>query len=131
MPMTIHFIKHEATLMLLSKVRECQQKSYSSGLNIINERQHVQVKGNTYKCHLILLMLRTVDSNQIQIANSLIKNSLFEKLFGVKFDHQLTFDQHVKSFCKEANAKLEVFARVVSYIGLAKKKLRNEYFFTG
>ena len=42
--------------------------------------KHDQMKGNTYKCHLILLILRTGDSNQIQIENSLIKNSLCEKI---------------------------------------------------
>ena len=52
------------------------------------------MKGNTYKCHLIL---STGDSNQIQIGNSLIKGGLCEELLGVKFDHKLTFDQHFKS----------------------------------
>ena len=42
--------------------------------------KHDQMKGNTCKCHLILLILRTGDSNQIQIENSLIKNSLCEKI---------------------------------------------------
>ena len=62
------------------------------------------MKENVYKCQLILLILRARDSKQIPIGNSLIKSSLPEKLLGIKSDHQLTFDQHVKSFCKNANA---------------------------
>ena len=69
----------------------------------------------------MLLISRTRDSNQIQIENSFIKSSFCENIRGVKFDHQLTFDQHVKSFWKKASAKLKVRARAVRYIGLAKK----------
>ena len=65
------------------------------------------MKGNTEKCRL---MLSTGGSNQIQIGNLLIENSLCEKLLGVKFDYELTFDQHVKSLCKKANIKLKVKA---------------------
>ena len=40
----------------------------------------------------------------------LIKVSLCEKLLGIKFDHELTFDQYFKSLCKIANAKLKTLA---------------------
>ena len=52
------------------------------------------MKDNTDKFHLIL---STRDSNQIQIGNSVIKGSLCEKLFSVKFDPKLAFDQNIKS----------------------------------
>ena len=55
------------------------------------------MKDNTDKFHLILT---TRDSNQIQIGNSLITGSLCEKLFSVKFDHKLAFDQNIKSSSK-------------------------------
>ena len=42
-----------------------------------------------------------------------MKNSICEKLFGIKFDYQLTFDQQVKILYKKANAKLKVFAQAV------------------
>ena len=92
--------------------------------------KHNQMKGKTCRCHLILFILRTGDSNQIQIENSWIKSSLCENHLGVKFYHQLTFDQDVKSLCRKANAKLRAFARVVRYMGLAKNKLKMSYFFT-
>ena len=52
-------------------------------------------------------MLSTEDSNQIQIGNSLIENSLCEKVLGVKLDYKLTFDQHVKSLCKKSKCKIK------------------------
>ena len=87
--MTIPFIKHVTKLMLLPKGLEFQSRSMN------------QMKSNTCECHLILLILHTEVSNQIQIESSLIKSSLCEKLLDVEFDHQLTFDQHVKSSCKK------------------------------
>ena len=53
------------------------------------------------------MILNTGDSNQIQVVNSLTKGGLCVKLYGVKFDHKLIFDYHVKSLCKRANAKPE------------------------
>ena len=65
----------------------------------------------------------------MQIGNSLIKGILCEKLFGVKFDHKLAFDQNVKSFCEKAKAKLKVLARVVLCIELVEKNnLVNSFF---
>ena len=69
----------------------------------------------------MLLILLARGSNQIQIKNSLIKSSLCKNLLGVKFDHQLTFEQHVKSLCKKINTKLKIFAGAVQYMELAKK----------
>ena len=47
------------------------------------------------------MILRARDSNKMQTENSLIKSSLCEKRLGFKLDHQLTFDQHVKSLCEK------------------------------
>ena len=38
------------------------------------------------------LILRTENSNQMQIGNLLIKSILCEEFLGVKFDHKLAFD---------------------------------------
>ena len=59
-----------------------------------------------------------------------IKDIRCEKLFVVKSDHKLTFDQNVKSFGKKAKAKLKVLARVSPYIVLAKQNLQRNSFFT-
>ena len=58
-----------------------------------------------------------------------IKDIRCEKLFVVKSDHKLTFDQNVKSFGKKAKAKLKVLARVSPYIVLAKQNLQRNSLF--
>ena len=59
----------------------------------------------------------------------MIKGILCEKLFGVKFDHKLLFDQNVTSFCKKAKAKLKALARVVPCIVLVEKNNLMNLFF--
>ena len=50
------------------------------------------------------------------------------KLFGVKFDHKLAFDQNVTSFCKKAKARLKALTKVVPCIVLAEKNnLMNSF----
>ena len=59
----------------------------------------------------------------------MIKGILFKKLYSVKFDHKLAFDQNVTSFFKKAKARLEALARVVPCIVLAEKNnLINSFF---
>ena len=72
-----------------------------------------------------IIDVQTRDSNQIQFENSFIKSSLCEKLLGVKFDHQSTFDQHIKSLCEKAYTKL------IGVFDILKKqdKLKMNFFF--
>ena len=80
------------------------------------------MKDNTDKFHLILT---TRDSNQIQIGNSLITGSLCEKLFSVKFDHKLAFDQNIKSSNKVK--RQGSYLRIWSH--LLKKSLMENFIF--
>ena len=65
-----------------------------------------QMKGNTYKCHLIM---STNNNPEIQVGDSLIKSSDCEKLLGLKIDCKLNFANHVNSLCKKANNKLRAW----------------------
>ena len=85
-----------------------------------------QLKGNTDKCHLIV---SSDDSTEIQVGESVIKNTTCEKLLGIKIDNKLTFDEHVSGPCKKAANKLRAVARVTSYMSLPKKKLLSNSFF--
>ena len=58
---------------------------------------HNQMKGNTDKCHLIVSTDKPIE---IQVGESLIKNSTCEKLLGVKIDNKLNFATHVKDFVR-------------------------------
>ena len=85
-----------------------------------------QLKGNTGKCHLIV---SSDDSTEIQVGESVIKNTTCEKLLGIKIDNKLTFDEHISGLCKKAANKLRALARVTSYMSLPKKKLLLNSFF--
>ena len=85
-----------------------------------------QLKRNTDKCHLIV---SSDDPTEIQVGESVIKNTTCEKLLGIKIDNKLTFDEHVSGLCKKAATKLRALARVTSYMSLPKKKLLLNSFF--
>ena len=74
-----------------------------------------QLKGNTDKCHLIV---SSDDPTEIQVGESVIKNTNCEKLPGIKIDNKFTFDEHVRAL-----------ARITSYMSLPKKKLFLNSFF--
>ena len=79
---------------------------------------HNQMKGNKEKCHLTVL---TDEPIEIQVGESLIKNSTCGKLLGVKTDNKLNFDTHVKGLCKKANNKLRALTRAAPYISREKE----------
>ena len=80
------------------------EKSTNSLLNWFRENH---MKANADKCHLL------VSSNE---------NSTEEKLLGVKFDSNLSFENHVTSLCKKASQKLHALARISHYMDLNKRR---------
>ena len=72
---------------------------------------------------------RSDDPTEIQVGESVIKNTSYEKLLGIKIDSKLTFDKHISGLCKKAANKLRALARVTSYMSLPKKKLLLNSFF--
>ena len=64
---------------------------------------------NTDKCHFLVSTNNTV---KIKIGNFDITNSKSEKLLGVKFDHKLSFDDHISELCKKASRKIHALSRV-------------------
>ena len=66
------------------------------------------MKANADKCHLLV---SSDESCTAKIENFSIKNSTDEKLFGVKFDFDLSFVSQVTSLCKKASQKLHAVAR--------------------
>ena len=71
------------------------------------------MKANADKCHLL------VSSNE-SCTDFSIKNSTEEKLLGVKFDYNLSFENNVISLCKKASEKLHLLARISHYMDLNK-----------
>ena len=61
------------------------------------------MKGNTDKCHLLL---SRNDETQLEIGDSLIRNSTSKKHLDVNIDKKISFYQYDKNICKKANSKL-------------------------
>ena len=70
---------------------------------------------NVGKCHLLV---STNNTFKIKIGNFDITNSKSEKLLGVKFDHKLSFDDHISGLCKTASTKIHALSRVASYMNI-------------
>ena len=84
------------------------------------------LKGNLYKCHLLLSKNDNFGAN---INENRISNTRFEKLLGVTFDNQLNFNHHISKVCKTASNKLHALARISHYMDENKRKvLFNSYF---
>ena len=85
-----------------------------------------QMKANHDKCHLLL---STQGDANIQIANTIIKCSQFEKILGIVLDNQLKFDKHVENISQKASRKLNALARVTNYMELPKRRILINTFF--
>ena len=85
------------------------------------------MKANADKCHLLV----SSDENcTAKIEDFSIKNSTKENLLGVKFDSNLSFENHVTSLCKKASQKLHALARISHYMNLNKRRKLMKAFIT-
>ena len=80
-----------------------------------------RMKANPDKYHL--LINNTKKSFQIKIGNETVSNSKYEKLLGVKVDHELNFNEHVSSLCKKASQKLNALSRIASCMTFDQRRL--------
>ena len=81
------------------------------------------MKANPDKNHL--LINNTKKSFQIKIDNDTVSSSKYEKLLGVKVDHELNFREHVSSLCKKASQELNALSRIVSCMKFDQRRLRT------
>ena len=70
-----------------------------------------------------LLKNNTKEIFQIKIGNETVSNSKYEKLLGVKVDHELNNNEHVSSLCKEASQKLNALSRIASCMTFDQRRL--------
>ena len=61
-----------------------------------------------------LLINNTKGRFRIKIGNEAVSNSKYEKLLGVKIDHEFNFNEHVVSLCEKAREKLTALSRIAS-----------------
>ena len=87
-----------------------------------------RMKANPDKYHL--LIKNTKESFQIKIGNETVSNSKYEKLLGVKIDHELNFNEHVSSLCKKASQKLNALSQIASSMTFDQRRLILNSFIT-
>ena len=85
------------------------------------------MKVNADKFHLFV---SSNESCTAKIEDFSIKNNTEEKLLGVKFDSNLSFENQVTSFCKKASQKLHALARISHYMDLNKRRNLVKAFMT-
>ena len=85
-----------------------------------------QMKANISKCHLLV---NKKDEVVINLGETEIKNSEYEKLLGIKVDTKLNFNEHLNDIISKASRKVNALSRVVPYMNLSKKKVLMNSFF--
>ena len=108
-------------------LEEVIQKLELTTNNLFEWFKNNHMKDNADKCHL--LVTRDTDVTT-KIGEFDVKNSREEKLYGVKIDSKLSFENSVSSLCKKARQKLHALARVVNFMDLAKRKSLMKAFIT-
>ena len=85
-----------------------------------------QMKANISKCHLLV---NIKDEVVINLEETEIKNSEYEKLLGIKVDTKLNLNEHLNDIISKASRKVNALSRVVPYMSLSKKKILMNSFF--
>ena len=83
------------------------------------------MKSSLEKCYLLV---STNDNVAIRIGSFQIENSNREKLLGIQFGNNLSFD-NLSEICKKASRKLFALSRVTAYMNLPKRKILTNVFF--
>ena len=79
-----------------------------------------QMKENISKC---TLLVNKKDEVLINLGETEIKNSGYEKLLGIKVDTTLNFNKHLNDIISKASRKVNALLGVVPYMILSKKKI--------
>ena len=75
------------------------------------------------------VILSFSDTVSVRVYEYGIKNSEREKLLGVKFDNELTFEKHITSICGKASTNIYALARISPHMDLPKERMVMNAFF--
>ena len=87
-----------------------------------------RLKANPGKYHL--LINNTKGSFQINIGNETVSSSKYEKLLGIKINHELCFNENLSSFSKKASHKLNALSQIASCMTFDQRRLILNSFMT-
>ena len=115
-----HFIVENNTDNVIASLEQVSD-------TLFNWLKNNRLKNNVDKCHVLVSTNKPVG---IKIGDYTIDNSECKKLLGVKTDINLNFNDHISDLCKKASRKISALARVTPFMGLSKRKLLMNAFFT-
>ena len=99
-----------------------------SATSLRNWFMNNEMKANPDKFQLIL---NSSNNYSIDLDGIKINNTNEVNLLGIKFDRNLTFEDHVRDICNKANTKLNALSRTMPYMNMSKrKKVINASFFS-
>ena len=75
------------------------------------------------------VILSFSDAVSVRVYEYGIKNSEREKLLGVKFDNELTFEKHITGIYVKASTKIYALARISPHMDLPKQRMVMNVFF--
>ena len=78
------------------------------------------MKANNDKRHLIM---SCTEATTAIIDGLPVDSSKTEVLLGITINHELKFDDHVNYLSKNASLKLNVLARIASFMNVSKKQI--------
>ena len=86
---------------------------------MLNWSRENPIKDNSDKCHLLVISDKSCTA---KIEGFSINNSTEEKLLGVKFDSNLSFENNVTSLCKKTSQSSNAHARISHSMDLNKRR---------
>ena len=78
------------------------------------------LKANIDKYHVLL---SETSETQLIVQSIRITSSCCKKSLGIKIDHNLSFESHVESLCKNSRQKVNALVRMTSSLKLKQRKL--------
>ena len=84
------------------------------------------MKANQDQCHLIISKNENVSMYNAPFE---IKNTICEKLLGIKADRRLNFCEHFDGIIKNASRKINVLSRIIPSMNISKKHILMSSFF--
>ena len=109
-----HYNTPNRTADTIEEVMKLLQRDSTMLLKWFSDKQ---MKAGISKCHLLV---NKKDEVVINLGETEIKNSEYEKLLGMKVDTKLKLNEHLNDIISKASGKVNALSRLVPYLGLIR-----------